>query len=542
MYLLENNLFYSKNNVKYPPFKNGLYLEEYFLKYIQQNNISLKRKYIPAYWTNFQIRSDFKSNKEKLQKDLDRWLHNNPSLNGYFCIIQHADGSYLKLPKNCIVYNGGNSGNYPLPLIYEDINNTLINMQKKSFQDKEILCSFIGNITSNNIKPNVRVTMFNKFKNNKLFKMINSGGWTTNINTNLQKIFIDTTISSKFALSPRGYGRSSFRFYESFLLGTIPVYIWNDKNWLPFQSIIDYNKLCVVIHISEINDLEEKLKNITEEKYNSMWEYYNKIKHLYELEGMSKQIISEINIVNRFSLCITTMDRYDNFLSVNLPKYINNYFIDEIVICDENGNDVRKIKQNIKNIEKIRFYINDKRKGAFYNKLSCCKLAKNEWIALIDSDNFADIDYFTEANDYLKNIKKLNNKNIILSPSFAKPNFDFRILSNVCLKKGNFKNIPNYRQNTRTLINAGNYIINKYLVENLKLHDKDKPLIENSNACDVVLFNTLLFEQLNLEMYIVPNMNYEHVVHPKSTYLLESKKTDKEIKIVYKRYDDFTNN
>ncbi len=80
------------------------------------------------------------------------------------------------------------------------------------------------------------------------------------------------------------------------------------------------------------------------------------------------------------------------------------------------------------------------------------------------------------------------------------------------------------------------------MVENLKLHDKDKPLIENSNACDVVLFNTLLFEQLNLEMYIVPNMNYEHVVHPKSTYLLESKKTDKEIKIVYKRYDDFTNN
>ncbi len=133
MYLLENNLFYSKNNVKYPPFKNGLYLEEYFLKYIQQNNISLKRKYIPAYWTNFQIRSDFKSNKEKLQKDLDRWLHNNPSLNGYFCIIQHADGSYLKLPKNCIVYNGGNSGNYPLPLIYEDINNTLINMKKKIF-------------------------------------------------------------------------------------------------------------------------------------------------------------------------------------------------------------------------------------------------------------------------------------------------------------------------------------------------------------------------------------------------------------------------
>ena len=163
------------------------------------------------------------------------------------------------------------------------------------FNEKNILCSFIGNITSNSIMPNVRQEIFNKFNNNSNFKIINSGGWTPSVNKSLQDIFINTTIDSKFALAPRGYGRSSFRFFECFKLGTIPIYIWNDINWSPFQNVIDYNKLCVVIHVSELDNLENKLLSITEEQYVNMFNYYNEIKHLFELEGMSNQIIKEIN-------------------------------------------------------------------------------------------------------------------------------------------------------------------------------------------------------------------------------------------------------
>jgi len=94
--------------------------------------------------------------------------------------------------------------------------------------------------------------MFEKFIKNDKFSMINSGGWVVNVNSSLQVVFINTTIDSKFALAPRGYGRSSFRFFEIFQLGTIPVYIWNDVNWLPFQDTIDYSRLCVSIHISKI--------------------------------------------------------------------------------------------------------------------------------------------------------------------------------------------------------------------------------------------------------------------------------------------------
>ena len=292
--MINNKLFYCPNKDTYPPFKNGLYLEEFFCKYMINNNIQTKRKYIPALWTNFQIEGRFPYKKTEMQSALNQWISQNPSKNGYFTIVQYDDGPLLSLPENTIVY-GACSGNIPIPLIYQDVNNTLINLPKKSFNEKKILCSFVGNITSNNVQPNVRKVIFNKFVTNTSFKLINSGGWTPSVNGNLQKIFIETTIMSKFALAPRGYGRSSFRFFECFLLGTIPIYIWNDINWLPFQNSIDYNKLCIVIHISQINELENIINKIDENIYMNMWSYYNEIKHLFELEGMTKQIIFQEN-------------------------------------------------------------------------------------------------------------------------------------------------------------------------------------------------------------------------------------------------------
>ena len=47
-----------------------------------------------------------------------------------------------------------------------------------------------------------------------------------------------------------------------------------------------------------------------------------------------------------FSLCIATMDRYDTFLSKNLPKYLANDLISEIIITDENGNDAEWPEKN----------------------------------------------------------------------------------------------------------------------------------------------------------------------------------------------------
>jgi hypothetical protein len=269
-----------------------LYLEEYFYNKYTREQPLCKRKHIPVKWTNFQIEGWFSYKKQEMQKMLDQWIKENPSEHGYFTVVQYDDGPLLSLPENTIVY-GACSGNIPIPLIYEDRNNTLVNIPKKTFNEKTILCSFVGNITSNHINPNVRQEMFNQLKNNQNFKLIHSGGWTPDVNKNLQHIFLETTLHSKFVLSPRGYGRGSFRFFECFQLGSIPIYLWNDEEWLPFKSVIDYNQLCISMHISQIHELEHKLLSIDETQYNKMFDYYTTIKHLFELEGMSNQIIQE---------------------------------------------------------------------------------------------------------------------------------------------------------------------------------------------------------------------------------------------------------
>jgi hypothetical protein len=290
--MIENHLFNCKNKDTYPPFKNGVYLEEYFLNKIINDVPNLKRKYIPVKWTNFQIEEWFQSKNTEMQTILDEWVKENPSENGYFTLVQYDDGPLLKLPENTVVY-GACSGNIPIPLIYEDTRNTLQRVPKKSFNEKSIFCSFVGNITSNVVQPNVRETMKQTLMGKSAFIFYDSGGWTPSVNQNLQDIFISITSNSKFALAPRGYGRGSFRFFECLQLGTIPIYIWNDAEWLPFKKLINYNKLCISIHISQINELESMLFAITEEQYVSMLSYYEEVKHLFELEGMSNQIISE---------------------------------------------------------------------------------------------------------------------------------------------------------------------------------------------------------------------------------------------------------
>jgi hypothetical protein len=289
--MLNNQLFYVKNKDQYPPFKNGLYLEEYFLNYYLNNNINSKRKYIPILWTNFQIENWFNCKKAELQNDLDAWVLQNPSENGYYVVVQHDDNCLLKLPENTVIY-GACSGDIPIPLIYQDTTSQLENIPKKTFSEKKVLCSFVGCITANGVSPNVRLVMFNTLYNNPLFRMTNAGGWNASVDKNKQDNFISETINSKFALAPRGYGRSSFRFFEILILGTIPIYLWNDVNWLPFQDTIDYSKLCISLHISKIHLLEDIIKNISENDYDNMLIYYQSIKKYFELPGMTDKIIN----------------------------------------------------------------------------------------------------------------------------------------------------------------------------------------------------------------------------------------------------------
>ncbi len=512
-----DDLFYVQNKDIYPPFKNGYYMEEFFYNYVKINNLNYDKEgrlYIPALWTNFQIEHWFNEKKEYMQNKLNEYIKNYYCDKGYFTVVQYDDGPLLNLPENTKIY-GACSGTNILPLIYEDRENSLINCcVKKTFNQKDILCSFVGTNTHT-----VRNTIENTYNTSSNFKFSVRGSWSPIVPENNQNSFIETTINSKFSLAPRGYGRSSFRFFEIFKLNSIPVYIWDDIEWLPYKEIIDYSNICISLHISKINELENILLNIDENKYNRMLENYNKIKYMFELDFMTKYILGNLNEINenetKISLCIPTMDRFDSFLEKNLKKYIEyleKNIIDEIIISDENGNDYEKIKNHYGNIKKLYVYKNDNRLGVFKNKLKVCSYANNNFIALIDSDNFCDENYFNIVKNYI--IKFKIKEYTVLSPSFAKTNFNYTQFNNLILMKDDIKKYRN-TYNFDVLMNTGNYVLTKDIFDNIK-YDVDVNLI---SACDVIYFNILIFQQFpKLKFHILENLEYDHVVHEGSIY------------------------
>lgn len=244
-----------------------------------------------------------------------------------------------------------------------------------------------------------------------------------------------------------------------------------------------------------------------------------------------------------FSLCIPTMDRFHTFLARYLPLYLQNELISEIIISDENGNDYELIQKHFSSYEKIKCFKNESRLGPFLNKLNACAKASNEWIVLIDSDNFADIEYFKIVKKYIQERIGVDEKNIILAPAKALPNFNYSHLSGMIFKKGRFQEnktiekriINNNFSGSETLMNTGNYVLNKHLINNLNIAS-EKQNIPFSSACDVIYLNTLFFEQLDLNMHIVPNLEYSHVVHDGSIFIQTHNSFRQFNEYVYQRY------
>ena len=283
--------FRPSTSVLYPPFKNGRYMEEYFYDYIManKNNINSDRVYIPVFWTNIQIHPNFQSMKDNFNILLKRAYILMPEDTKYFTIVQADLGVEMVLPPNTQVF-GACFGDIPLPLIYEDNTNKLINVNR--LPHKKQMASFVGTYTTHPLRNKMFINLGRKSN----FQFDVRGIWSNNIPENLANRFIDITLNSKFCLAPRGFGRSSFRFFEAMLLDTIPVYFWDDIEWLPYKDILDYTKFSVSIHENDIGRTSEILKSISDEKYLSMVQELKSVRHYFSLEGMSEYIVNKIKV------------------------------------------------------------------------------------------------------------------------------------------------------------------------------------------------------------------------------------------------------
>jgi|7_EtaG_2_1085326.scaffolds.fasta_scaffold00691_18 hypothetical protein len=264
----------------YPPYHQGDYLEEYFYKYYEQNSLETGRYFIPAGWSACYINS-----KDAPQRELQKKLNDLDSTKNYFTVSTHDDAPRERLPPNTIRFSaGGNAGDIAIPLIVSKIPPAL----SKNCHNKEYFASFVGSMTH----P-VRRNMLSNFVNNKDF-IFDVQGWSPSISQQKLDKFLETTKKSKFALAPRGYGKTSYRLYEIMQLGTVPVYI-TDEEWLPWEDELVWDEFCVRINTNQIPMLDMILKQFSEAECDEMIE---NAKIIYDdwftIESVTNRILKRV--------------------------------------------------------------------------------------------------------------------------------------------------------------------------------------------------------------------------------------------------------
>lgn len=247
-------------------------------EFVTDNESKADFLYIPIYWTRYFLNNDYgKKGVTELQRELNLKLKRNKK---HFTICQYDDGPMVKM-KNTLVFLSSRKKDdgIDIPLLSSDHKTPFFRPKKK------YLMSFIGRLDTHIIRKEMSdaITSYDDVliqdKNQK------------------EKPFVNNILSSYVSLCPRGYGGSSFRFYESMQLGTVPFMV-SDIDTRPFKKFIDWEKISLFTNnprniISVINKYTKNELLIMGR--NAQREYYEKIRFtnwcklvLKELESHEK--------------------------------------------------------------------------------------------------------------------------------------------------------------------------------------------------------------------------------------------------------------
>lgn len=251
-------------------------------------------------------------------------------------------------------------------------------------------------------------------------------------------------------------------------------------------------------------------------------------------------------------------------ISIAIPCYNSSAFIanalrypvtddriDDIVIAEDASNDFAETEAIIKaiNCPKIRLISNSKNSGGCYiNKAIAASHTKNDWVILLDADNFFDKEYV----DAIYNLPEWKQHTIYCPESgmslphftwsdFTKEDIDLKMFQKYITKKNSninffkktffklFFSLPKglksmisgmmlMKQSSRflALMNDCNYFLNKQTY--LQVHTISTQKGINPFAADTIFVNYNWLKLKNT-LKVVPDMHYYHTVHADSYWV-----------------------
>ena len=511
----------------YPSYSSGKNMEEICYDFFSTHKDTIDSDYIylPVFWTSYYVLNDYANNIDELYN----WLDTLDKTKKYFTIVQYASGIFVRnFELDMLVFSGGGGGlnikndqisrevsfyglnrhiffgnkaDYDIPLLCLPLFPAIENA------NKDIFCSFMGRFDTHKC----RIEMKNILETNSLFQFFNSENFEE------YKTIINRSI---FTLAPRGYGYTSFRIYEAIMGNSIPIYIWEDKQVLPFSDIINWNDFAVVIHSSEIEQLPNILQNVNiDEKMQNLL----KVKDMFRFNYIYEYITRKIEKQRKISIAIP---HYNNtsYICDAIEPLINDSRINEIIICDDKSRDIDILEKIILNYNnpKIKLFKNETNLGCYHNKINTVLKCSNDWAILLDSDNI----YDKKCIDTLYNIPNWD-KNTIYTPSWGitfpnhpSPMLNYSKYNNQFITKNLYINDFN-DYNFKCLMNNCNYFLpvkNFINCMNDIQHNYKREIIDALDSA--VLFTDWLLDNNNI--FVVESLHYKHRLHDQSNYMLSN--------------------
>jgi len=232
----------------YPSYNSEFGVEQDFLSYLENNPnlVTLDESeadwfYLPIFWTRWHVNHNYASEcLQELQNEVSKFESDK-----IFTVCQYDDGPVVDLGNALIFYaSRKEKEGLDIPLLASDLpyNHNVVS--------ERYLASFVGRLSTH---P-VRSQMAELLKNRNDINIVDG-------NCGID-FFINQMLESRIALCPRGYGGSSFRFFEAMQLGTVPMLI-GDIDTRPFKNWVNWSECSFYLEdVNKINEFLDVVKNV----------------------------------------------------------------------------------------------------------------------------------------------------------------------------------------------------------------------------------------------------------------------------------------
>ena len=229
----------------HPPHNSDYGVEQDFFQYLHRNPQLVTDNpneadwhYLPVYWTRYYINHNLgETDLSELQQSVN---HSILSDSKTFTICQYDDGPLVNLGATInFLSSRRTEAGVDIPLLCSSHRIPEVKPSKK------YLTTFMGFLHHHSIRQEMFEAI--KYRNDLCMATVST------------EIFVERTLESYVVLCPRGYGGSSFRFFESMELGVAPLMI-SDIDTRPFKEFINWNEISLFTNsATSLNNLLDSL-------------------------------------------------------------------------------------------------------------------------------------------------------------------------------------------------------------------------------------------------------------------------------------------